>query len=278
MMSKPFTLVVCVVLAVATIAIWSLMKSEPMEPVEWQVNETAQVPRIVSFQPGIESLEALERAGFDKSAVSALSSDLAKAGAVMNWAHRLWSHNGDNDPGTTEPKIILERAQAGDRFRCVEYSVMTVAAARSVGLDARVVGLRTRDVETTEYGAGHVVAEIYLHDLKKWIMVDAQWALIPTADGNPISVAEFAAALGRNDIQFMSSNNKVSSDARYLSWISPYLYYIAFRIDQRLDVNPRSFDQIILIPKGAKVPEKFQRNPIPGTVFPAFAVGSVYTI
>jgi hypothetical protein len=155
---------------------------------------------------------------------------------------------------------------------------MTAAAARSVGLNARVVGLRTREVETTESGAGHVVGEIYLNDIKKWVMADAQWGLIPIVDGNPINAAEFAAALGKKDIKFMGSDGKVGSDARYLPWISPYLYYVAFRIDQRLDVNPRSLDQIILVPKGAKVPEKFQRNPMPGKVFPAFAVSSVYTI
>lgn len=266
------------VLLIVVFSIWRFVNSKPMEPVDWQISETKQIPKIIFFQPGIDSLEALMKAGFDKDFVSALSTDLAKANFVMNWSHGLWSHNGDNDPGTTNPKTILEKAQAGDKFRCVEYSVMTVAAARSVGLNARVVGLRTREIETADYGAGHVVAEIYLTDLKKWIMVDAQWSLIPIIDGTPVHAAELAASLGKKNIQFMNSKGEIISDASYLSWISPYLYYIAFRIDQRLNVNPRSQDQLILIPKGAKIPEKFQNKPISGIVFPVFAPTSVYTL
>lgn len=219
-----------VLLIIVVFLIWRFVNLKPMETVDWQISETKEIPKIIFFQPGIDSLEALTKAGFDKDVVSALSTDLAKANFVMNWSHGLWSHNGDNDPGTTNPKMILEKAQAGDKFRCVEYSVMTVAAARSVGLNARVVGLRTREIETADYGAGHVVAEIYLTDLKKWIMVDAQWALIPFVDGTPAPAAELAASLGKKNIQFMNSKGEIIRDENYLSWISPYLYYIAFRI------------------------------------------------
>ena len=81
-----------------------------------------------------------------------------------------------------------------------------------------MVGLRRADVETAEVGAGHVVGEIYLADIKKWVMADAQFGFIPMANAKP------------------------------LEWVAPCMYYVSIRLDQRSEVNPRSFNHVVLIP------------------------------
>ena len=226
-------------------------------------------------EPSADTRATLKDFGFSVAEVAKLPNDLAKARAVMAWAHRQWSHNGANDPGTTDPKTILLKAKAGQKFRCVEFSVMVAAAARAAGLGGRVVGLRRSDVETADLGAGHVVGEIYLADSKKWIMADAQFNFIPMANGKPLSAPEFASKfLGKQlnevakEIKFMSGDGVTAANPDYFEWLAPYMYFVSIRLDQRLELNPRSFDHVVLIPAGAKVPTKFQRQPIIGKLIP----------
>ena len=223
------------------------------------------VPPIKAFEPDAAFQTILESAGFPLPEVRKLA-DIAKARAITDWAHGRWAHDGDNDPGTSDPKLILERAAAGERFRCVEYAVVAAAVARCVGLRARTVGLQRDDVETAEQDAGHVVAELFLPEYGKWAMVDPQWAKLPALGGIPLGAAEFAKA----------ARSGLGADERYLRWVSPYLFYLAFRVDQRFGLNDRSPDRIILVPRGAAVPEKFQGVPLAGKTFPAYDPKAMY--
>jgi hypothetical protein len=245
------------------------------KPIEWDNSKMNELPQIQKFNT-TDFSQYLKTEHFNFELIMANSTDLEKAFFIMNWAHTRWSHRGDNDPHTMDPKIILEKAKKGEQFRCVEYAVITAAMAQTIGLQARVVGIRRADVETAFSSAGHVIAEIFLADKNKWIMVDPQWARIPIIKNEPIGTTEFAKALGQKEVQFLTDENVIKYDSTYYDWITPYLYYISFRIDQRYGFNSENRDQIILIPKGAKIPEKFQRMPIKGKVFPAFSTIELY--
>ena len=235
------------------------------------------MPEFKYSEPTAETRATLKDFGFSTAEIAKLSTDLEKARAVMSWSHRQWRHDGANDPGTTDPRTILLKAKAGQQFRCVEFSVMVAAAARAIGLGGRVVGLRRADVETAEMGAGHVVGEIYLPDMKKWVMADAQFNFIPISNGKPLSVPEFAAKFDgkkpvevAKEIKFMAGDGAIATNPEYFEWVAPYMYYVSIRLDQRLEVNPRSFDHAVIIPAGAKVPTKFQRQPILGKLIPEY--------
>lgn len=276
-MKKIYSAIVVLLLVSMGVYLMKIQIHQPI-PLSWSSIEDTGIPSVKTFEANSQFHEALKNSKFIKEEMNTLT-EVKKIQKIMGWANKLWKHNGGNDPGTMDPTVILERASKGESFRCVEYSILTSAAAVASSLKARVVGLRTRDVETAETGAGHVVAEVFDRDLKKWIMVDSQWSLIPIVDGLPVNAYEFAKAFGDSKkIEFMNAKGDIAENSVYLNWIAPYLYYIAFRVDQRFGFNSENLDQIMLVPQGAKVPEKFQRNPIPGKVYPVFSPASLYGI
>ncbi len=101
------------------------------------------------------------------SLIASKKDDTEKALSILHWVHQQWNHNGSNEPKKSDAISILHEVKEGKQFRCVEYGIVTTACLNSVGLKARVLGLRTKDVETTESGAGHVLLEVFLNDIQK---------------------------------------------------------------------------------------------------------------
>jgi hypothetical protein len=191
--------------------------------------------------------------------VAGKKSDYEKVRAVSRWVRSRWEHNGQNMPQKADPLSILEEAKQGKQFRCVEYSIVLAAALNSVGIPARQLSILTEDVETKESGAAHVVAEAYLADKKKWIMVDGQWDVIPTLNGRPLGAIEFQKALAKN-AKGLGVDTFSGVEAKgYFDWIAPYLFYFITKFDNRYGV-PASRKELVLVPEGAKEPKVVQRK------------------
>lgn len=197
------------------------------------------------------------------SVVRGAKTDLERTQKIMGWVHSLWKHNGMNEPKKKDAISILEEVKEGKQFRCVEYGIVTTACLNALGLKARVLGLQTSDVETRKSGAGHVVLEVYLNDLKKWVFLDSQWDVIPTCQGVPLNAVEFQRAIAENydGITLLSSSN--ASKRSYTEWITPYLFYFSVGFDNRMgrDLVRETIDgkkSLFLVPMGAKNPTVFQ--------------------
>jgi len=186
-------------------------------------------------------------------------SEYEKVRAVSRWVRTRWEHNGSNMPEKPDPISILEEAKQGKRFRCVEYSAVLAAALNAVGVRARVLSLLTEDVETRESGAAHVVAEAYLADRKKWVMVDGQWDVIPTLKGRPLGAVEFQRALAKREKGLGVDTFSGASADGYFEWIAPYLFYFITKFDGRYGVAA-SRKELVLVPVGAKEPKIVQRK------------------
>ena len=180
--------------------------------------------------------------------------------AVTGYVHGLWKHNGWNEPAKSDPLSILDEAKSGKNFRCVEYAIVAAGFLNALGVPARVVGLRTYDMETRRTGAGHVVAECYSRTLGKWIMLDAQENVVPLGGGIPLSCVELQQAIFRRDAG-------LSVEAGYMAWIKAYLYYMEIAVDQRYE-NKARVERLMLVPVDAKNPTVFQRtNPLSDRIF-----------
>jgi len=189
-------------------------------------------------------------------------SDYGTLKNIVNWTHDLWTHNGVQEPSSPDPLTILEEVAEGRNFRCVEYSVIIVACAQSLGIPARVLSLRRKDAETAEYGAGHVVAEVWIDEFQKWVMADGQAGVIPEMDGIPLNAVEFQMNITRLDSGLTLHSSTGKNPRKYLEWISPYLYYFQVLVDQKfypLSENQKR-EKIMLVPKGANKPTVFQRK------------------
>lgn len=205
--------------------------------------------------------------------VKGAKNDTEKALKMMNWVHNQWKHNGSNQPSKPDALTILQEAKEGKLFRCVEYGIVTSSALNAVGLKSRVLALKTKDVETTESGAGHVVLETYLNDLGKWVILDGQWDAMPMLKGKPLNAVEFQNAIIKDydklEIKSLSGTGKRS----YVNWIAPYLYYFDVKFDNRegelkdkLKVNEKA--SLMLVPAGAKNPTVFQKQwPISNCIY-----------
>jgi transglutaminase-like putative cysteine protease len=194
-------------------------------------------------------------------------SEYEKVRAVSRWVRTRWEHNGSNMPEKPDPISILEEAKQGKRFRCVEYSAVLAGALNAVGVRARVLSLLTEDVETRESGAAHVVAEAYLVDKKKWVMVDGQYDVIPTLKGKPLGAVEFQRALAKREKGLgVDTFSDVKADG-YFEWVAPYLFYFITKFDGRYGVAA-SRKELVLVPVGAKEPKVVQRKwPIGDVVY-----------
>lgn len=104
----------------------------------------------------------------------------------------LWEYNGENEPIQFDPLYILEQVSKGKQFRCVEYAVVLNGCLNALGLRSRILSLKMHDCETREYGAGHVVVEVFITELDKWIMADPQFNVVPYKNNEPLNAVELS--------------------------------------------------------------------------------------
>lgn len=207
----------------------------------------------------------------DYSLLTLLSSqknDLEKILSVLNWTHKQWKHNGSNEPSKSDALTILKEARAGKKFRCVEYGIVSTSALLALNYKARVVGLKTRNVETKRFSAGHVLAEVWMPEFKKWALIDGQFNVLPVLNGVPLNAVEFQLAIAqKKDFKLLDVNGEVSTLRKkiYLSFVYDYIYYLDVKLDQRIvskeerkTVDGKS--HLFLVPNGAKNPSVFQRK------------------
>jgi hypothetical protein len=197
-----------------------------------------------------------------KELVSNANGTLSVIEKITNWVHHLWEHDGENEPSNPDPLSILEEVSKGKRFRCVEYSIVLTGCLNALGIYSRKLALKTKDCETREIGAGHVVAECFVPELNKWIMVDPQVNAIVFANGIPLNAVELAEAIhDGKKIDIPKAQNREQVET-YLNFISPYLYYFSVKFDNRENVivDYNLTEQLMLIPLGAKKPTIFQKK------------------
>jgi hypothetical protein len=194
------------------------------------------------------------------------ATDKEKVLMVLNWTHDQWQHNGDNQPSQPDALTILREAKEGKQFRCVEYGTVLCMALQSLGIPARKLGLKTADVETRPYGAGHVLTEVWLADLHKWVLADGQFNIIPVLNDTPLNAVELQQAIAtEKPVRFINIDGAVNKKYRekYIGFVTQYLFYLDAEFDQRniptafknkIDGKP----SIMLVPIGAKNPTVFQ--------------------
>ena len=186
-------------------------------------------------------------------------SDIEKAMILLDWTNSRWSHNGTNQPKKNNALNILKEAKEGKNFRCVEYGTVLSATLNSNGIPARILGLKTKEIEKAKSGAGHVVTEAYISDLKKWIFLDPQINYIPFLNGIPLNAIEYQNAIihHRTEIKLRNLNGKFNQwkALSKINWVSKYLFYFDTRFDtseKRMKCNGKS--KIMLVPIGEKKP------------------------
>lgn len=187
---------------------------------------------------------------------------------AVQWTHKLWRHNGNNEPSANDALTIIREAGRGKSFRCVEYARVLTDVLLAQGYKARVLAIKTKNAEHSTTGAGHVLTEVWLDSLDKWVVADAQFNAVPLAGGHPLNAVELMQLLQQNRPVVFHNKNGPLPDTEgiiYRFFISPYLYFFDTEFDQRMiryrdKFKIDTFSSLMLGPVGTTKPKLFQQR------------------
>lgn len=133
---------------------------------------------------------------------------LASAIAVRHWVRSQQASGSSWTPHSPtllerlkgdldDPLSILNAQRGGAWAVCRQFSYLMVGAAESAGLDARVI-IATSTFWKLPGAEGHVMTEVWIPELKKWVLMDPMWDLTFTLNGIPASALEIYHAVRQN--------------------------------------------------------------------------------
>jgi len=106
--------------------------------------------------------------------------EFAKMVLLRDWLHQRWQYGAAKNVDFNFNALdILERAQTGEVFFCSEYATTIVQAAASLGWTGRYIGIE-----------GHVTAEIWSNQWKKWVVMDPSFNVHLEFSGIPQNALE----------------------------------------------------------------------------------------
>jgi transglutaminase-like putative cysteine protease len=169
-----------------------------------------------------------------------VKTELDRLCRLRDWVHDRFAHHSHNVPAVFDSLHILEKAQHGERFRCVEYSFILADVYRAMGWPARLVRLEGRS-------GAHVVTEVFSQELDKWLVMDGQHAAHVLLGGRPIDVFEFReAVVTRRGSELAPQLADGTLD--YVAWNAGYLEYLMYAQD--LSFGNQLSSLLVLAPPG----------------------------
>ncbi|MCC7264750.1 MAG: transglutaminase domain-containing protein [Candidatus Latescibacteria bacterium] len=124
------------------------------------------------------------------------ASPLAQVQALSTWLASSWEHTSSGRAAQYTPwdaPTILswgpsQRGHNGQRpiAMCVHYAVALVSCCQALGIPARCAAV----TGALNSGDGHFIAEVWLAEFGKWVMVDPNTDAIAWKDGVPLSIPE----------------------------------------------------------------------------------------
>ena len=141
------------------------------------------------------------------------------ARALLTWVHTRWEHANDHveDPDALD---VLARVDAGEKFACVEYSIVLSQALNAAGIPGRRLDLRQAN-HHVGVGRGHVVSEGWIDDLDRWVVLDGQnGAYWTDDDGDPLGALELQRRLAAGESATMVGLVEPMSASESATWFS----------------------------------------------------------
>ncbi|MGI8699891.1 MAG: transglutaminase domain-containing protein [Nocardioidaceae bacterium] len=148
-----------------------------------------------------------------------LPSAWSTALCLLEWVRLRWEHANDH---VDEPDAldVLQRVDAGQRFACVEYSIVLSQVLNAVQIPARRVDLRQAN-HHVGVGRGHVVSEAWIDDLDRWVLLDGQHGSYWSGDDDePLGLRELQRRHRAGEGAHMVSVVDKISDQAASTWLS----------------------------------------------------------
>ncbi len=293
-MKKFFKILLIIILVLAGFSFWmsprlggliAMGKDRPDQSVEslsFDTLATKDYGLVYSNNSQRASLVELRTTYQLDSLVKDCTSDFEKVTTIQSWVQSRWEHDGMNVPEKKDALYILQEAEKGRRFRCVEYSLVAGQCLSSLGFKVRGLGLMTKDISDVKWGGGHAVNEVYLDDVQKWVFIDPQFDVMTVKDSIPLNAVELQQCIAGNiDFELVNPNQTITKE-EYIKWIGPYLYYFYVSIPgQNISVWDRiagNKKQLTLYPIGAEKPTYFQKIMRLNTSYYTHSISDFYPV
>ena len=82
-----------------------------------------------------------------------------------------------------------------------------------------------KDIETSMSGGGHVVKEVFLDKLQKWVYVYGQFNAMPSLNGIPLNTVEFQTAIKNSFKKLEIKSLEIVNKTGYVDFVNSYLYF-----------------------------------------------------
>ena len=210
------------------------LENTPIAVIEWDnfYDGTAVMSdlRLAELTPALDSLR-------QKYALTEVfgqnAADWASIKRLLDWVSNRWQHDGNRTAGTSNALEILERAENGERFACVDYAITMTKCLAAVGYPARYIGLRQPGIAAPGFGQGHSCTEVWCNEFQKWVLLDPQNDAWWESDQRPLSAVECRDRHleGRDsDLRFIGQHKDADYSKLQEQWVT-YFYNLSFPYD-----------------------------------------------
>ena len=184
---------------------------------------------------------------------------------MLDWVSESVLHRGNYDNSDSQDAInLLEKAyktQYG--VNCLSLSIILCECLLAVGMRARVMYMMPENVEDTD---NHVVVEVFLQEMKKWIMLDPTYgSYCMNRDKEPLNLYELRnATIGGEEILFSEKINYNGDQNLDLDDIKSYyvknLFFLRCKKHQGYGVHREYGDMLEIAPIRFSVQERMVAN------------------
>lgn len=153
--------------------------------------EARCLPGFIHQRPDSRELLAF-RAKISR-AIPLNASEMDRAIALRKWCRAQHTGSWGNDAVDTEdPQVLLDAQRRGLDAQCRTYAYVFLGVLLAAGFDARVVSAAGGVYDSDE---SHTLVEVWICDLKKWVLMDSMFNTIFLVHGQPASLMEVRDAL-----------------------------------------------------------------------------------
>ena len=166
------------------LAIWNITETDDTSHFYWHPQDAPAGFYFDSYNQKFETFKA-EISGLTKD----IHSDLEKCLIVASYVRGISGKRLYNQERISwdSPQGMLEQLKQGKYGSCFNETIVFSAFLTSIGITSRLWALEGDD----ELGRfGHTVAEVFIKDLNKWVMIDVSKNIIFKKRSIPLSVLE----------------------------------------------------------------------------------------
>lgn len=166
------------------------------------------------------------------------STDIDAFADILDWVHSRWEHDGSMSPSGMSSLDMLQSAEQGRSFSCIEYARVYTDILHSLGYICRIIGVTNADIAYGGMGVSHTLCEAWSDELNKWVMIDPQFGYMLQRKGEYINYHELIQSLTNKQISdieiiMMDGMKKVvkindKSEQTYIDFIKRYMAYMMF--------------------------------------------------